>query len=269
MKANVFSLDGKKLHAIELPEQFNAFIDSNLIKRAVLSIEAAAIQPRGSNKRAGRDNTAEYRSSRWLPTSERSMNVGRARLPRLKNRRGLLYGKVARVPQAVGGPAAHPPKLEKKRWEKINKKEKRAALRSAIAACAAKKFVEKRHVLDKETELPVVVEDAFEKLGKTKQVVEAFEALHLLPDVENAKLKTRKRAGKGSMRGRKKKQKKSVLIVTKENSAVAKAARNIPGVECCVVRNLNAKLLAPGSLPGRLTVWSEGAIKELAAKEGK
>ena len=57
------------------------------------------------------------------------------------------------------------------------------------------------------------------------------------------------------------------MIVTKENSPVARAARNLPGVEVCAVRNLNAELLAPGCLPGRLTVWSEGAVKALAARE--
>ena len=47
------------------------------------------------------------------------MNVGRARLPRLKNRRELLHGRVARVPQAVGGRRAHAPKAWKKYVEKI------------------------------------------------------------------------------------------------------------------------------------------------------
>ncbi len=269
MKAQVFSLEGKKLREVELPRQFEAELNKGLIKRAVQSIEAAAQQPRGSKKEAGRQNTARYRGSRHLPRTERGINVGRARLPRLKNRRGLLYGRVASVPQAVGGPKAHPPKVEKKRGEKINKKEKRAALDSAIAACTDKGLVEKRHKLGEKTALPVVVEDSFEKLNKTKDVLKAFKALGVLQDVENAKKKTRKRAGKGKKRGRKKKQKKSLLIVTKENSAVALAARNLPGVDCSAVRNLNASLLAPGCEPGRLTVWSEAAVKELGERKNK
>ncbi|MBN2066891.1 MAG: 50S ribosomal protein L4 [Candidatus Diapherotrites archaeon] len=269
MKAGVFSLEGKKLHEIELPKQFQGEVDSALIKRAVQSIEAAAIQPRGTKKRAGRQNTARYRGKRDLPSTGRGINVGRARLPRLKNRRDLLYGRVAGIPRAVGGPKAHPPKVEKNRKEKINKKEKRAALESAIAACTKKELVEKRHSLPKEAGLPVIVEDNFEKIAKTKEVLKAFKALGLADDVESAKQKTRKRAGKGKKRGRKKKIKKSVLIVTKENSQVFKAARNLPGVECTIVKHLNAKLLAPGSEPGRLTVWSESAVKELGKGESK
>ncbi len=265
MRAGVFSLDGKKLREIELPAEFSSGVDLQLIKRAVLSAQAAAIQPRGTKRRAGRDNTAKYIGRRSMPSTERGINVGRARLPRLRNRRGRIYGRVARVPQAVGGPKAHPPKTEKRRGEKINKKERKAALRSAIAACADRKLVGKRHRLGNGVQLPVVVEDVFEKLSKTREVVKAFKALELMQDLEYAKAKRRRRAGKGKKRGRKKKQKKSVLIVTKEDSRVNRAARNLPGVECSTVRNLNAELLAPGAEPGRLTVWSEGAVRALAA----
>ena len=263
MKADVFSVEGKKLREVELPKQFEADVDRGLIKRAVLSIQSAAIQPKGGYPKSGRDNTARYRGKRDLPTEERNINVGKARLPRLKNRRGLLYGRVAGVPQAVGGPSGHPPKVEEITLERINKKEKRAALVSAIAACARNDLVGARHVLGKELKLPVVVEDKFEQIGKTKQVVGVLSAIGIVGDIDSAKGKRRIRAGKGKRRGRKVKQKKSILIVTKEGAQVFRAARNIPGVDICVVRNLNASLLAPGAMPGRLTVWSEGAIKAL------
>jgi len=94
-----------------------------------------------------------------------------------------------------------------------------------------------------------------------------LESLKILPDLENARAKTRRRAGKGKMRGRKKKQKKSILIVTGVNSAVFKAARNLPGVDICSARNLNSELLAPGCLPGRLTLWSESAVKALGKEK--
>ncbi len=263
MKASVLGLDGKKVREIDLPAHFEADVDSGLIKRAVLSMQSNARHPKGSFPRAGRENTAKYLGRRSMPTRERGINVGRARLPRTNNRRGRLMGRVASVPRAVGGPKAHPPKAEADRTEKVNRKERRAALASAISACAKPGLVSERHVLEKGLSLPLVVEEKFEEIEKTKKLREVFKALNVLPDLDNAKEKTRRRAGKGKQRGRKKKQKKSVLIVTGKGSKVFKAARNLPGVDVCVSRNLNAELLAPGAVAGRLVVWSEAAIKNL------
>ncbi|MDD5148209.1 MAG: 50S ribosomal protein L4 [Candidatus ainarchaeum sp.] len=267
MKAGVFALDGKKIRDIELPRVFETEFHPNLIKRAVLSSQSARLQPKGNFIMAGRMNSAEYRGARRLPNQERSINVGHARLPRLKNRRGLLYGRVARVPQAVGGPRAHPPKIEKKIWERINKKERKKALESAIAASAKKELVEKRHALEEGIVLPVIIEDKFEDLKKTREVITVLSALKLGKDLENAKAKRRRKSGKGKRRGRKIKQKKSVLIITKKNSQVYKAARNIAGIDICEVRNLNTELLAPGCSAGRLAVWTESAVKALETKK--
>ncbi|KAF5039313.1 Ribosomal protein L4/L1 family protein [anaerobic digester metagenome] len=71
------------------------------------------------------------------------------------------------------------------------------------------------------------------------------------------------RAGRGKLRGRKYKHKKSVLIVAGENSPILKAARNLSGVDVVTVDSLNAELLAPGTHAGRLTVWTESAIGKL------
>jgi len=115
MKASVLSLEGKKVKEISLSRAFEAEVDSGLIKRAVLSMQSMAVQPQGTKPRAGRDNTARYIGRRSLPASQRGINVGRARLPRLNNRRGRSAGRVAGIPRAVGGPRAHPPKAEAKK----------------------------------------------------------------------------------------------------------------------------------------------------------
>ncbi|MAG22005.1 MAG: 50S ribosomal protein L4 [Candidatus Diapherotrites archaeon] len=266
MKAAVFSVEGKQLREIELPKVFDESLNKELIKRAVLSIQSKRKQPKGTKKKAGRDNTAEQRGKRSLPQSERTTNVGKARLPRFKNRRHLLYGRVGKVPQAVGGVRAHPPKSEKVQAEEINKKEKRKALRSAIGASINRELVEKRHVLDEKVKLPIIVEDKFADFEKTKDITKSCETLNILVDLENAKSKRRPRAGKGKQRGRTKKQKISILIVTKDNAKVYKAARNIPGVEISGVDSLNVELFAPGCEPGRLVVWTEDALKALGEK---
>ena len=67
------------------------------------------------------------------------------------------------------------------------------------------------------------------------------------------------------MRGRRFKQRKSLLIVTAEKPL--KAARNLAGVDALSRSiELNTELLAPGTLPGRLTVFTEGAILKLGGQ---
>lgn len=259
----VYSLNGKKKGKEKLPRVFNEFIEPELIQRAVLSIQSAKKQPQGVKPMAGRDNTAEYKGSRQLPYADRSINVAHARLPRTKERRTLLGGRVAKVPEAVGGPRAHPPKAEKKHKEKINRKEKKKALNSALASTKEFELVSQRHSLEKEVPLPIIIEDKFEELNKTKEVTKTMKAISIAKDLENAKKKTKKRAGKGKRRGRKKKKKKSILIVTGKNAPVYKAARNLVGVDITPLNELNTEHLAPGGVPGRLTVFTQSAFNEL------
>ena len=54
-----------------------------------------------------------------------------------------------------------------------------------------------------------------------------------------------------------------MLIVVAEDRGIIKGARNLPGVDVVLVKNLNAELLAPGGVPGRLTLWSCSAIESL------
>ena len=264
-KAHVVSVEGKRLSEMELPRQFSSEIDSGLIKRAVLAIQSAGVQLKYPSPLAGRSNTAAYVGSRGKPTMYRTINVGHARKPRLKNRRGLLYGRVAGIPATVGGPKAHPPKATKISEEKINRKEKQKATESAIAATADGNLAKARgHIFDGKVTFPLVVESRLEELDKTSKVVGAFVALGVIADVEKAKAKKKLRAGKGKKRGRKHKSRKSILIVANDSSKVFKAARNLEGVDVVSVGGLNADLLAPGAQPGRLTVWTESAIKALA-----
>ena len=264
----VYSVDGRKLKEEELPEVFSSDFEPELIERAVLSIQSARKQSQGVKPRAGRDNTAEYRGSRNLPFTGRTINIGRARLPRMKNRRTLIAGRVASIPRAVGGPKAHPPKAEKKTIEKINRKEKRKALRSALASTRDFSLVSRRHLLEKEIALPLVVEDKFEGFSKTKDVLKAFKAIGISKDLESAKKKTKRKSGKGRRRGRTKKKKKSILIVTGKKAAVYRAARNLVGVDITPLKGLNAELLAPGGVPGRLTVFTESALDALRKWQG-
>jgi len=260
-KANIFGIDGKVLAQMELPSVFSTEYKPSLIQRAAQALQTTKKQPKGANPRAGKMNTARYKGYRGVPAKHRTINVEHARLPRLKNRGALLYGRVASVPHAVGGPAAHPLKSWETIVEEINKKERRLALKSAIAATADKKLVEMRFIV--ENELPIIVEDKFEETAKTNDVLEILGKIGAGKDLENARGKIRHRAGRGKSRGRVWKAKKSVLIVTGKNSPVLKAARNLPGVDTVTVKSLNVDLLAPGAEAGRLVVWTKSAVEEL------
>ncbi len=79
---------------------------------------------------------------------------------------------------------------------------------------------------------------------------------------ELERIKERKiRAGKGKMRGRKYKKRVGPLFVVSKRCDLMKSARNLGDV--ILVKDLNAEALAPGTQPGRLTLWTESAIKEL------
>ncbi len=261
MNASVYNVNGVKSKEIKLPSRFGEKIDFDLIKRSVVTIQSNSIQPNGPNPRSGRENTAKYygrRSSR-----NKIINTEHARLPRLRNRRSVLSGRVAKVSQSVGGARAHKLSPLKVLEEKMNKKEKVKALNSAISATANIDLVKQKHVFDESISLPIIVEEKFEELDKLSEVKKTLEALKVYSDVENSKKKRKIRAGKGKMRGRKYKHKKSLLIVAKNTEKIFKAARNLEGVDVVSVKDLNTKLLAPGGVPGRLTIWTEKAINSM------
>jgi large subunit ribosomal protein L4e len=244
MKANVKALNGSVLREIELPAVFGEEYRPDLIKRAVLAFQSEHYQPHGADPYAGMRTSAEGWGSKR----------GVSKIPRLKN-----GSRAAKVPQTKGGHPAHAPKAEKILVEKINKKEKAKAIRSAIAATVNTSLVRARgHKF--EGEAAVIVEDAFESLTKTAEVRSVLVTLGLEADLIRARESRNIRAGRGKIRGRKYKQAKSVLIVTAGTFA---AGRNLAGVDCVAVTSLNANVLAPGTDAGRLTVWTEAAIRKL------
>ncbi|NYZ79885.1 50S ribosomal protein L4, partial [Candidatus Micrarchaeota archaeon] len=106
------------------------------------------------------------------------------------------------------------------------------------------------------------IDDKIEEIKKTKDVVSLLELLKLGDDVQRASRRTIK-AGKGALRGRPYRRKKSVLIIVKSDKGIGKAAVNIPGVEVSLAKNINVEILAPGGHAGRLALYSESAVNEL------
>ncbi|MGC8542993.1 MAG: 50S ribosomal protein L4 [Vulcanisaeta sp.] len=250
--AKVLGLDGNVISEVSLPQQFLEPIRPDLILRAYLSALTARLQPKGTDPMAGKRTTA----------ISFGIGLGLARVPRVK---GSLWPTARFAPNVVKGRRAHPPKVEKILHERINKKERRKAIRSAIAATAIKDLVVARgHIVDKVPQIPLIVNDEFERIGVMADLKKAFITLGLWDDIERVAERVRIRSGKGKMRGRRYKEGRSVLVVVSSSEApVLKVARNLPGVDAVPVRNLSVLYLAPGGVPGRLTLWTLSAIEEL------
>jgi large subunit ribosomal protein L4e len=245
MDATVRDLNGEDVRTIELPAIFETPQRPDLVRRAVLAAQANRKQAYGADPLAGMRTPAES------PGSGRGM----AHVPRQN-------GRARRVPQAVKGRKAHPPKAEKDRGKRINDKERKLAVRAAVAATADPAVVRERgHRFDEDVALPLVVTDEFEDLVKTREVVDLLEALGVHADVERADDRKVK-AGRGKTRGRKYRRPKSILFVT--SGEPSKAARNLAGADVATAGEVNAEDLAPGAQHGRLTVWTESAVEEVA-----
>ncbi len=243
-----YDTDGGQDGRVELPDVFETPYRPDLIERAVAVAMANASQPAGADELAG------------LRTSAESPGAGRgiARVPRSNNQ-----GK--RVPQALGGRRAHPPKAEADRTKGLNDTERRLAVRSAIAATADIDRVSDRgHRVPDDTACPVVVDDTFDSLVKTREVVSFLEAINLAGDIERADDSRTRRAGRGTTRGRGRRTPASILFVTASEAGPSKAARNLPGATVATGREVDVTELAPGGHAGRLTVFTEAALEEVA-----
>jgi len=250
--AKLYDLEGRPIGHIELPPVFETPVRLDLIQRAFLATFTAKIQPQGRDVMAGRRTTAE----------SRGVGYGIARVPRVK---GSMRAALASM--TVGGKRVHAPRVEKVVRERVNVKERRLAIASAIAATADRKWVEARgHKLSEDLSLPVVVVDDLEAISTTVEAKAFLKRMGLWDDVERAKENIKIRAGKGKMRGRRYKEPKSLLIVIGRDKGAKKAFRNFPGVDVTLARVLSIKHLAPGGMPGRLTLYTQSALSILSSE---
>jgi len=260
MEAPIWNIDGEKKGTLILPGVFSEPFRPDLIRKAFSMEMANKRQPYGPSKGAG----MRHAVSTW------GKGRGVARVQRLTSGR-----TAAESPNNVGGRRAHPPKVEKNWREKMNKKEYRKALRSAISATAIKDVVRKRgHRFDDEAELPLIISEQFERLhimidesdepiSYTRKVRETLENIGVGDDLARAKNGKHIRAGRGKMRGRRYRVPRSALVVISEFNGMEKAISNLTGVEVTTPEKLTVEKLAPGGDPGRLTIFTEQAIKKM------
>lgn len=249
-----------------MPQVFSAPLRADLVRYVHRNMNKNKRQAVAVKDQAGYDTAAA------------SWGTGRAvaRIPRVPGGGTHRSGQGAFGNMCRGGGMFNPTKTWRRWHRKTNVTQKRHALAAAIAATGVPALVMARgHSIDEVPELPLVVSDAANKVEKTKEAVALLSGLGC--DAELAKVKDSKkiRAGRGKARNRRYVMRKGPLIVhnlskeeESEGSCIAKACRNIPGVEVCHVDRLNLLQLAPGGAFGRLVVYTEGSVKRLAQLYG-
>ena len=241
MKVSTLTIKGTKESEIELPPVFSTPFRKDLIFESFTNLTSHKFQPQGRRPTAGMDVVAR---SNDPPTGQ-----GRSRIAKMRG--------------GGGGRQAHPPKVQKVIYKKLNKKENKLALCSAIAATQSKEIIESRgHKIKNLKTFPIVISDDIESVTKTKDLLKILDSLQLMQDVD--RLKSRRiRTGKSALRGRSTKIGKSVLFIVSNSKKLSSACGSIPGVDAQTTKNLSVLDLAPGGVPIRLVVYSKNALEEI------
>jgi large subunit ribosomal protein L4e len=263
MKAEILSIDGKKAKDIELPEFFSSFVRADLISKFLEARKTR--QPYSPSPVAGKQHAASGKVVHRRHVWRSGYGRGMSRVPRkIMTRKGSQFNWVgAEVSAMRGGRRAHPPKvIAMINTNKINKKETKMAFISALSATANKKQVSlKYQTIDEKDlmKLPLIVESKITKL-KAKELLNSIKKIMGEKLFEISIRNKEVRSGKGKSRGRKYKINAGVLIVTGKDEKIKTTAFTVKAVQ-----NLGISDLASGG-PGRLTIYTEQAVKELGEK---
>jgi large subunit ribosomal protein L4e len=263
MKAQILDITGKKVKDITLPACFSEAIRTRLIQKI---IEAKKVkQPYAPSPIAGNQASASGKLIHKRKVWKSQYGRGMSRVPRkAMTRRGSQFHWVAATaPNTRTGRRAHPPKiLSMIGSSSINKKELKLALKSALSATTSGHLISKRYERLSEVKIekvPFIVESKFSEL-KSKEMLSGLKSILGDKLFDVAIQKKSVRSGLGKLRGRKYKSTAGMLLVVGNNEKVKTTAFDVQ-----TVNKLGVKDLANGGV-GRLTVYTETAIKDLGEK---
>ena len=260
MKAKIFNIKGKKTKEITLPGIFSQPVREDIVVKILESKKTR--QPYAPSLVAGKQHSASGKIVHRRHVWKSGYGRGTSRIPRkILLRRGSQFNWVgAEVASTRGGRRAHPPKtIAMINVSKINKKEMKTALASALSATTNKKIVASKYekLTEKDIEnLPLIVESKIVSL-KTKEIISSLKKILGKKLFGIVSRKKKIRGGKGKLRGRKYKSHAGLLIVTGSNEKLKTRV-----IETKKINNLSITDLAKGGL-GRLTLYTENSIKEL------
>jgi large subunit ribosomal protein L4e len=250
-QVKVLDLEGKLVESIDLPNVFKVPVRQDVINRVYVALDSRRKSVQGRDPLAGERTSAETNNP---PTGR-----GISRIPRVKGERYSKSGMAGAVASTVHGRLPHPPRSEKVIRKEINVKERRLALASAIAATADANLVSKRgHRYT--SDLPIVVSNDIQNVTKVRDLKKFLSALGL--DAEMLRLGRRTRKTDSSL-SRLRRNGVGPLFVVSEGSNLGNIARSMSGVSVAKSSSLSVLDLAPGSAPGRLTIWSKESLGAL------
>jgi len=199
-------------------------------------------------------------------TAAESWGTGRAvaRIPRVPGGGTHRAGQAAFGNMCRGGGMFSPTKVWRRWHRRVNVTMKRHAVASALAASTLPPLVMARgHRIGEVSELPLVVSDDAEKIGKTKDAVALLTRLGCQEELDKVNASRKARGGVAKLRNRKYTMRRGPLVVYAKDDGIVRAFRNIPGVDTACVDRLNLLKLAPGGSFGRFVIWTESAFKKL------
>ena len=247
MNFDVVDTSGKRVGTLAVPTQFLVDVRPDLISRVLRAVLSWRRQPFGSALEAGQQHSAKL--SRRRRDYKTSYGHGMSRVPRKTMwRRGRQFGWVGAVaPGTVGGRRAHPPKVSSDWVQKVNAKERRYALRSALSSTLASQRV--------------AVVRGVEGLSHAKDVS------HLLSSLSVPSASYSHRAGRGRLRGRAYHEQVGPLFVVASPCPLRKSAANISGASVVQVRSLHAGYFMKDAQTPRHVIWSAEAVEVLSKEK--
>jgi len=249
-----FDDPAEKTGTVALPHVLASPLRPDWVRYVHMNVSKNKRQPYAVGMKVGYETAAE------------SWGTGRAvaRVPRAPGGGTHRSGQGAFGNMCRGGGMFSPTKTWRRWHRRVNVKEKRNAVVTALAAsCLPPLVMARGHRIDEIAELPMVVSDGLESMTRTRPTVKLLEKLGLKEELKKVSDSKKVRAGKGKARNRRYVKRLGPLIVYNEDNGVVRATRNIPGVETACVTRMNILRLAPGGNFGRLVLWTEGAFKKL------
>ncbi len=247
----VLDLEGKEAGTVDLPSVFNFPVREDIINRTFVALQSHSRAPQGRDPMAGERTTAET----YNPPTGR----GVARVPRVKGQRYSRSGMAGGIASVVHGRRPFPSKSEKVIYKRINRKERRIATASAIAATSYSTLVTKRGHKFSGT-LPIIVSDELETISKVKDFKQFMEKIGGAEELN--RLQSRKRKQTSNL-AKVYKVPVGPLIVVSDSKGLKSYLKSFSGITVRGVKDVSVLDLAPGSIPGRLTIWSKKAVASI------
>jgi len=252
---SVFDPESAKVAGtVTLPAVFSAPIRSDVVHYVHTLMSKNARQPYAVNEFSG------------MQTPAQSWGTGRAvsRIPRVPGGGTSRSGQGAFGNMCRGGRMFGPTKIWRRWHRKISVNQRRFAVSSAIAASGVTALVMARgHKIDEVPEVPLVVSDSLNGVGKTKEAKAFLERVGAFTDVQKSEDSKKVRCGAGKARNRRYTQRRGPLVVFDVSEGLDRGFRNLAGVEVKNIDNLSLLDLAPGGHLGRFCIWTKGAFEKL------